>query len=59
MPNRLGLLHVRDITADMKDTLISDAEIEKINAEREKKFKFLMEKQNLLEDDEASKLGMS
>ena len=58
MPNRLGLLHVRDIT-DTKDTLISDAEIEKINAEREKKFKFLMEKQNLLEDDEASKLGMS
>ena len=56
MPNRLGLLHVRDIS-DKKETAITDAEVEKINAEREKKFKSLMEKQNLLDEDEASKLG--
>ena len=55
MPNRLGLLHVRD--TDKKDTTITDVEVEKINTEREKKFKSLMEKQNLLDEDEASKLG--
>ena len=30
MPNRLGLLHVRDIS-DKKETAITDAEVEKID----------------------------
>ena len=57
MPNRLGLLHVREMLKEgMK---VTEAEVEKINKEREKKFMPIIEKKLDLDMDESIKLGIN
>ena len=57
MPNRLGLLHVRDeVTGEVK---VSQEEIENTLAQRETRLKSLMENPPELEHDQAVKLGIS
>ena len=56
MPNRLGLLHVRDeVTGEVK---VSQEEIENTLAQREARLKSLMENPPELEHDQAVKLGI-
>lgn len=56
MPNRLGLLHVRDeVTGEVK---VSQEEIENTLAQRETRLKSLMENPPELEHDQAVKLGI-
>ena len=57
MPNRLGLLHVRDeVTGEVK---VSQEEIENTLAQREARLKSLMENPPELEHDQAVKMGIS
>ena len=56
MPNRLGLLHVRDeVTGQVK---VSQEEIENTLALRENKLKSLTENPSELQHDQAVKLGI-
>ena len=56
MPNRLGLLHVRDeVTGEVK---LSQEEIENTLAQRGARLKSLMENPPELEHDQAVKLGI-
>ena len=55
MPNRLGIFHVR--SEHVNDVKITEEEIDKINTEREKKLKSLLEKPVEMQDEEAVKLG--
>ena len=56
MPNRLGLLHVRDeVTGQVK---VSQEEIENTLALRENKLKSLTENPSELEHEQAVKLGI-
>ena len=57
MPNRLGLLHVREMLKE--GTKVTEAEVEKINKEREKKFMPIIEKKLDLDMDESIKLGIN
>ena len=56
MPNRLGLLHVRDtVAAEVK---VSQEEIETSLTQRENRLKSLTEKPPELQQEEAVKLGI-
>ena len=55
MPNRLGLLHVRDKCPESE--VLSQADIDNTLQERENKLKCLMEKPAELQHEEAVKLG--
>ena len=55
MPNRLGLLHVRDKCPESE--VLSQADIDNALQERENKLKCLMEKPAELQHEEAVKLG--
>ena len=56
MPNRLGLLHVRDTVAG--EVKVSQEEIESSLTHRENRLKSLTEKPLELQQEEAVKLGI-
>ena len=56
MPNRLGLLHVRDTVAGV--VKVSQEDIESTLRHRENRLKSLTEKPSELQQEEAVKLGI-
>ena len=55
MPNRLGLLHVRE--RNSQDDQLSRAQADRLIAERENKLKPFTETKKIINEDEAVKLG--
>ena len=57
MPNRLGLLHVREGQGKTEADQLSPGLADKLRAERESKLKCLGQTEKPLQDEEAVKLG--
>ena len=56
MPNRLGIVHVRDSFDQTKK--LAEEEVSSICEKREKAFENILKKATQLKDDEAAKLGL-
>ena len=57
MPNRLGLLHVRESQGNTEAEQLSPAQAAQLSTEREEKLKCLGQTKKPLRDEEATKLG--